>query len=73
MLNGFERPLIAGVRRDDYHFSDRGTCRSCGAPIGWWITPLKNRAPFDPDGTSHFATCPTAGDWRRRKQKGAGR
>jgi hypothetical protein len=61
----FEAPLVAGVRREDYAFANPGRCRSCDALIGWWTTPRGNRSPHDPDGTSHFATCPTADRWRK--------
>lgn len=46
-----------------------GSCRSCGASIMWTLTPSKRPAPIDPDGRSHFATCPQADTWR----KGTGR
>lgn len=41
-------------------------CRSCGAEVAWATTPKGHRMPLDRDGTSHFATCPQASDWRRR-------
>lgn len=40
-------------------------CRSCSALIVWCRTPAEKRAPVNPDGTSHFATCPDAARWRR--------
>lgn len=40
-------------------------CRSCGAPIAWVVTNAGKRAPIDPDGTNHFATCPQAESWRK--------
>lgn len=40
-------------------------CRSCSALICWVRTPHGKRMPIDPDGTSHFATCPQADAWRR--------
>lgn len=43
-----------------------GECRSCHQPVMWAITPKGNRAPLNPDGTSHFANCPQARDWRKR-------
>lgn len=46
-------------------------CRSCRAEILWTTTPANKRAPLNRDGTSHFATCPQAADWRR--PAGAGR
>jgi hypothetical protein len=44
----------------DWIRKNESRCRSCGAPIIWWITPAGRRSPHDPDGTSHFATCPHA-------------
>jgi hypothetical protein len=44
---------------------DIRTCRSCGARIAWLRTTKGNLAPVNPDGTSHFADCPQAGDWRK--------
>jgi len=42
-------------------------CRSCGAKM-LWVESVKNQrpAPINPDGTSHFATCPQADRWRKR-------
>lgn len=40
-------------------------CRSCGAAIMWVETKRGKRAPINPDGTSHFASCPQADSWRR--------
>jgi hypothetical protein len=40
-------------------------CRSCHAVIFWGETPNGRRAPFDPDGQNHFATCPDRRAWRR--------
>ena len=42
-------------------------CRSCAAAILWAETPLGKHAPLNQDGSSHFSTCPNAGDWRRKK------
>lgn len=44
---------------------DPGKCRSCGAPVIWGYTKAGKRCPFDPDGTSHFATCPQAKTWTK--------
>ena len=46
--------------------SNRGHCRSCGAEVLWCITPAGKKAPINRDGTSHFADCPQARDWRKR-------
>lgn len=45
-------------------------CRSCGAAIIWCLTAKGKRMPVDvsyEEGptTSHFATCPDAGQWRK--------
>jgi len=43
-------------------------CRSCQASILWVVTvKAGKRAPIDPDGISHFATCPEAERWRKPK------
>lgn len=50
---------------DNWRFVNLGRCRSCRAPIQWCRHHVSARsAPFDPDGTSHFATCPDAPKWR---------
>ncbi len=36
-----------------------GFCKSCLRAIAW-IQPKGRLMPVDPDGTSHFATCPDA-------------
>lgn len=42
-------------------------CRSCGAEV-WWARMSSGRSmPVNRDKTSHFATCPQAGQWRRGK------
>lgn len=41
------------------------TCRSCSAPIVWIVTASGKRMPVDPDGVSHFETCPNAAQHRR--------
>lgn len=44
------------------------TCRGCGAEI-YWIRTIKGKLmPVDPDGTSHFATCPKAKSFRKPKE-----
>lgn len=46
-------------------------CRSCGAPVLWCVTRNGKKMPVDlptvPEEatTSHFATCPEAGQWRK--------
>lgn len=48
-----------------------GVCRekSCAAPVVWIVTAAGKRMPCNADGTSHFATCPAA--VRFRKKRGA--
>jgi hypothetical protein len=52
---------------DGYTPDNIGVCRSCDADILWCTTARGRRAPLDPDGKSHFATCPQADGWRRRE------
>ena len=42
-------------------------CRSCQATIHWLKTAAGKNMPVDPDGTSHFATCPDHQNWRKQK------
>lgn len=46
----------------------RVPCRSCRADVVWIVTEGGRRMPVDP-GTkeSHFATCPHAADWRKKR------
>lgn len=46
--------------------SDQEKCRSCGALVTWALQKSGKYMPIDPDGTSHFATCPQANQWRKR-------
>jgi hypothetical protein len=54
----------------DFRFKiPRGTepsqCRSCKSEIFWIKTKKGKNMPTNPDGTSHFATCPEADRYRR--------
>jgi len=40
-------------------------CKGCGTTIIWVKTNTGKMMPVDTDGTSHFATCPKADDFRR--------
>ena len=40
-------------------------CRSCHAVVVWGETAHGKRAPFDPDGANHFASCPDRRAWRK--------
>jgi hypothetical protein len=44
-------------------------CRGCGQIVLWTITPHDRKMPIDRDGVSHFATCPRAADFRRRRSR----
>jgi len=46
--------------------SSTSVCRSCSAPITWGESANGKRVPFDPDGESHFKTCPDARTWSRQ-------
>ena len=39
-------------------------CQTCGAPIRWSWTKTGKKTPVNPDGTSHWGTCPQAQEWR---------
>ncbi len=43
------------------------SCRACGQSILWCYTRHGRYSPHDQDGTSHFATCPHASSYRRRR------
>jgi hypothetical protein len=40
-----------------------GRCRSCSAVIYWVETASGKKLPMDPDGVTHFATCPQSKSW----------
>lgn len=63
-------PLIAPegwVTPPGYSFAGLRPCRgpACGRVVAWHITPRGAKMPVDPDGTSHYDTCPDAGTFRR--------
>ena len=46
---------------------DPATCRGCGRTI-WWIAHANGkRAPYTIDGQNHFASCPQAHLFRKKK------
>lgn len=62
-------PEYVGRRRPEgWTIRGTGVCRACSARISWAETPTGRTAPLDPDGTSHFATCPDAERFRRSRQ-----
>ena len=46
------------------------TCKGCGATFYWVQTRSGRAMPVDPDGLSHFATCPAAAKFRKPKKGG---
>lgn len=60
-MTGFQMTPVVDPSKGDL-----GTCRSCGATVYWRVTSAGKRAPYNPDGISHFATCPQAQTWRKR-------
>lgn len=65
-LEGAVKPRPAWVVPDGYQPDGVGACSTCHQHILWVHTKLQRRMPLDPDGTSHFATCPQADMHRRR-------
>lgn len=55
--------------RAGYQYIDKRRCRGCVATVYWWRTPSGKASPHDIDGTSHFATCPNADQFRRPKKE----
>lgn len=61
------------LEANNYRFNGHGRCKGCGAAIEWWYTPEGGRMPLDimleatTPVTSHFATCPNAAEFRKRK------
>lgn len=50
------------------HAGSAGHCRGCGAPI-FWVRHIDSgrNAPYNFDGSNHFATCPGADQFRKEK------
>lgn len=42
-------------------------CKGCGEEIYWIKTKTGNNMPLNPDGSSHFASCPKADTFRRKE------
>lgn len=49
------------------HAGEPGRCRACGAPIVWFRHRSGAGAPYSMSGLSHFADCPKADQFRRRR------
>lgn len=87
--NLFTAPLKSGevsTYRDMDHagfeFKSPGQCKSCKAPIEWWLTTTKKWMPFnlpvnsrgsdaykDERAICHFITCPDAKEHRSKAKK----
>lgn len=65
-LGAADRPGAEWTVPEGYTLTNLAACRGCGATIGWCLTPRGAKAPIDPDGRSHFATCPEAKRFRAR-------
>lgn len=65
-----DQPLLGHgrmkFRLPDGTIGSTGECRSCPETIIWIKTPAGKAAPYNPDGTSHFATCPGSSRWKGR-------
>jgi hypothetical protein len=45
-----------------------GTCRGCGATI-WWVKNAAGKSqPYSRQGISHFADCPKAAEFRKKRE-----
>lgn len=53
---------------EGYRPKGLGVCRGCNQEILWAVTTAGKNSPHDPDGTSHFATCPQAQRFRDRQK-----
>lgn len=62
MSDQIGRPGRFWLVPDGYSLS---RCRGCDAEVLWVTTPSGAKAPMDPDGMNHFATCPERDRFRR--------
>jgi len=44
-------------------------CKGCGAQIFWQRTKAGKLTPADPDGTSHWATCPKVAMFKKPEKE----
>lgn len=70
--------LVRDMRKDARRLLDglvatnrahKATCRGCCAEIYFVVTAAGKNAPLDPDGGSHFATCPNSERFRKPKRE----
>ena len=52
--------------KDKIDLSKPRKCKSCLATIYWIKTHAGKAMPVDPDGLSHYGTCPDADKWRKK-------
>ena len=52
---------------DGYTPDNVGSCKACGQEMLWTKTKAGNRAPLNPDGSSHFSNCVYAQRFRKPK------
>ena len=58
-----------GALRDPKEREADVSCWSCHRPIYWVLTDRGRRMPVDPDGMTHFATCPQGKQWSGRQRR----
>lgn len=68
---------VEDLKAMGYVYDNDATCRGCGAPIEWWITPRGKKMPMSviDEGTlqtgrrevrrPHWGDCPNAKDFKR--------
>lgn len=57
--------LQRNVERLLLNVGNGGRCQGCGQPVVWVTHKNSTRAPYDRDGTNHFATCPERERFKR--------
>jgi hypothetical protein len=62
-----QKEIIADLLK---HVGAPSQCKGCGAPILWvrHSTTTGRSAPYNPDGTNHFGSCPDSVLFRKKKQ-----
>lgn len=48
-------------------YADPDRCKKCGAKMYWILTKAGKASPLNVEGVSHFADCPHAPTFRRKK------
>lgn len=52
-------------RTDGTGGSGTSRCKSCNALVVWRLTPAARWTPCNPDGSTHWQTCPNAGSHKQ--------